>query len=233
MKLTEAMTLPLAEAPGRCLAPEAMAAVDAFDSVRLDAVVLGPGLSRREPALQFARAMVSKFDRPMVVDADALFAFRGQVDGLARRKPGAPGGAGPLVLTPHPGEASWLMDLPAREIDARRIDLAREWARRLGQVIVLKGAPTVVGSPEGEAFINPTGGPLLATGGTGDVLAGLIGGLLAQGALPLSAALLGVYLHGFLADLFEERRGPRGLIASDLIEFLPVALGELHERAGG
>lgn len=247
VKLTEAMTLPLAEATGRCLAPEAMAAVGAFDSVRVNAAVLGPGLSRREPALQFAREMVAGFDRPMVVDADALFAFRGQVDRLARRKPGAgspnsgtttggpgvPGAAGPLVLTPHPGEASWLMDLPAHEIDARRIDLARDWARRLGQVIVLKGAPTVVGSPEGEAFVNPTGGPLLATGGTGDVLAGLIGGLLAQGAPPLSAALLGVYLHGLLADLFEERRGARGLIASDLIELLPVALGEIHERSTG
>lgn len=252
MKLTEAMTLPLAEATGRCFSPEAMAGVEAFDSMRVNAAVLGPGLSRHEPALQFARDMVAGFDRPMVVDADALFAFRGQVDGLARRKPGSdgsgspgsgsaghpggpttPGAAGPLVLTPHPGEASWLMDLPAREIDARRIDLAREWARRLGQVIVLKGSPTVIGSPEGEAFINPTGGPLLATGGTGDVLAGLIGGLLTQGSPPLSAALLGVYLHGFLADLFEERRGARGMIASDLIELLPVALGELQERSTG
>ena len=231
MKLTEAMTLPLPEAAGRCLAPEAMAAVEAFDRVRQNAAVLGPGFSRREPALQFARDMVATFDRPMVVDADALFAFRGKVDALGRRKPGADGGAaGPLVLTPHPGEAGWLMELTATEVDARRIDLAREWAERLGQVIVLKGAPTVIGSPEGEAFINPTGGPLLATGGTGDVLAGLIGGLLAQGSPPLSAALLGVYLHGFLADLYEERRGPRGMIASDLIEFLPVALGELVER---
>jgi NAD(P)H-hydrate epimerase len=140
------------------------------------------------------------------------------------------GAAGPLVLTPHPGEAAWLMGRSAREIDANRIDLAREWSARWKQVVVLKGAPTVVGSPEGEAFVNPTGGPLLATAGSGDVLAGLIGGLLAQGAPPLSAALLGVWLHGFLADLYEERRGPRGLIASDLIELLPVALGELVER---
>ncbi|HEX7879325.1 MAG TPA: NAD(P)H-hydrate dehydratase, partial [Candidatus Eisenbacteria bacterium] len=204
-KLTEAMTLALPQAPARCLAPEAMAAVESFDTVRLSAAVLGPGLSRREPAAAFARAMVAAFDRPMVVDADALHAFENQPDLLARRRAGTTtGAAGPLVLTPHPGEAAWLMGQPAHAIDVGRIDLAREWSARLGQVIVLKGAPTVIGSPEGEAFVNPTGGPLLATGGTGDVLAGLIGGLLAQGASPLNAALLGVWLHGFLADLFEE-----------------------------
>jgi len=230
-KLTEAMTLPLPQAPARCLAPEAATAVEAFDAVRLSAAVLGPGLSRREPAGAFARAMVASFDRPMVVDADALHAFENQPALLTRRGPGAlDGAAGPLVLTPHPGEAAWLMGKNAREIDANRIDLAREWSARLKQVVVLKGAPTVIGSPEGEAFVNPTGGPLLATGGTGDVLAGLIGGLLAQGARPLDAALLGVWLHGFLADLFEERRGPRGLIAGDLIDLLPVALAELVER---
>ena len=233
-KLTEAMTLPLPQAPARCLAPEAMAAIDAFDRTRLSAVVLGPGLSRREPAEAFARSMVARFDRPMVVDADALAAFEGGVDRLARRTPDNPdGAAGPLVLTPHPGEAAWLMERSIGDIDANRIDLAREWSHKLGQVLVLKGAPTVIGSPEGEAFVNSTGGPLLATGGTGDVLAGLIGGLLAQGVQPLHAALLGVHLHGFLADLFEERRGPRGLIASDLIDLVPVALGELHERSGG
>jgi hydroxyethylthiazole kinase-like uncharacterized protein yjeF len=227
VKLTEAMTLPLAEAEGRCLAPGAIETLREYDTTRLSACVLGPGLSRRGPALELARLWVSTFDRPMVVDADALFAFAGQADRLGRGP-----AAGSLVLTPHPGEAAALFGTTAAEVQANRIDRAREWAVRLKQVVVLKGAPTVVGSPVGEAFVNPTGGPLLATGGTGDVLAGLIGGFLAQGAAPLHAALLGVWLHGFLADLFEERRGPRGLVAGDLIDLLPLAFGELIDGGG-
>jgi hydroxyethylthiazole kinase-like uncharacterized protein yjeF len=226
-QLTEAMTLPLAEAEGRVLAPEALDRLRAFDAVRLSACVLGPGLSRSEPSLELARLWVSTFDRPMVVDADALFAFAGQADRLGRGP-----AAGPLVLTPHPGEAAALFGGSTADVAANRVDLARDWAARLKQVVVLKGAPTVVGSPEGEAFVNPTGGPLLATGGTGDVLAGLIGAFLAQGATPLHAALLGVWLHGFLADLFEERRGPRGLVAGDLVDLLPLAFGELIEGGG-
>ncbi len=122
------------------------------------------------------------------------------------------------------------MDLSIEEIEADRIELAAEWGQKLGQVLVLKGSPTVIGTPDGEAFINPTGGPALASGGTGDVLAGLIGGFLAQGLSPVHAAITAVYLHGYTADLIVERRGIYGLIAGDLIQYLPEAMGELAGR---
>lgn len=228
VKLTEAMTCPLPETADAGLSSAALEVVQDFDAGRMSAFVLGPGLSRHEESLEFARGLSDWCDRPMVVDADALYAFRQDPERLARGRAG-----GPRVLTPHPGEAEWLMGRPVIEIQADRLELTRTWAERLQQVVVLKGAPTVIGSPEGETFVNPTGGPLLASGGTGDVLAGLIGGFMAQGLAPVRAAVVGVFLHGFLADLFEERRGPRGLIAGDLIELLPQALGELLEGAAG
>jgi NAD(P)H-hydrate epimerase len=226
VKLTEAMTLPLAEGAGRWLSPAALPQIRDFDGGRLSAMVLGPGLSRNEEALELARLLVAGSACPTVVDADALYAFRGRSELLARAATG-----GPLVLTPHPGEAEWLLGRPAAEISAGRLDLAAGWAQEHGQVLVLKGAPTVIGSPEGETFVNPTGGPALATGGTGDVLAGLIGAFLAQGLSPLHAAIAGVFLHGFTADLIVEKRSHHGLVAGDLIEALPEAMGEVG-RAG-
>jgi NAD(P)H-hydrate epimerase len=224
VKLTEAMTLPLPEGRGRWLSTKALQAIRHFDQGRLTAMVVGPGLSRNEEALQVARGVVADSTCPVVLDADGLYAYKGNVQALSRDLTG-----GPLVLTPHLGEAEWLMGKPAEEIGADRVNLAGEWAQKLGQVLVLKGAPTVIGSPEGETFVNPTGGPALATGGTGDVLAGLIGGFLAQGLPPLHAAIAGVYLHGFAADLIGERRSRYGLVASDLIEVLPEAMAELLE----
>lgn len=222
VKLTEAMTLPLAEGSGRWLSPAALPQIRQFDGGRLSAMVVGPGLSRNEEALELARLLVAGSACPAVVDADALYAFRGRPDLLARTAT-----AGPLVLTPHPGEAEWLLGRPAAEITAGRLELAAAWARERGQVLVLKGAPTVIGSPDGETFVNPTGGPALATGGTGDVLAGLIGAFLAQGLAPLHAAIAGVFLHGFTADLIAEKRSRRGLVAGDLVEALPEAMGEV------
>jgi ADP-dependent NAD(P)H-hydrate dehydratase / NAD(P)H-hydrate epimerase len=222
VKLTEAMTLPLAEGAGRWLSPAALPQIRDFAGERLTAMVIGPGLSRNEEALELARLLVAGFSCPRVVDADALYAFRGRSDLLARSVTG-----GPLVLTPHPGEAEWLLGRPAAEIGAGRLELAAAWAQEHGQVLVLKGAPTVIGSPDGETFVNPTGGPALATGGTGDVLAGLIGAFLAQGLSPLRAAIAGVYLHGGTADLIAEKRSRYGLVAGDLVEALPEAMGEV------
>lgn len=226
IKLTEAMTLPLAEGGGRWLSPAALQAIRDFGGDRLSALIVGPGMSRQAEALEVARSLVTLFDCPAVIDADALYAFRGRPDLLERKAT-----SGPLVLTPHPGEAEWILGVPPAGIEARRIDLAAEWGQRLGQVLVLKGSPTVIGTPEGEAFVNPTGGPALATGGTGDVLAGLIGAFLAQGLSPVHAAIVGVYLHGHIADLIVERRGRFGLVAGDLVDALPEALGELSGGA--
>ena len=118
------------------------------------------------------------------------------------------------------------MGLTTPEVQARRLDLARETAAKFGVTLVLKGAQTVVAAPDGRASLNSTGNPALASGGTGDVLTGLIGGFLAQGLAPWDAARLGVYLHGLAADFWVSRHGPRGMIAGDLLAVLPQMLAE-------
>jgi NAD(P)H-hydrate epimerase len=119
-----------------------------------------------------------------------------------------------------------LVGLTTPAVQARRLDLARETAAKFGVTLVLKGAQTVVAAPDGRASLNSTGNPALASGGTGDVLTGLIGGFLAQGLTPWDAARLGVYLHGLAADFFVSRHGPRGLIAGDLLRVFPDVLDQ-------
>jgi NAD(P)H-hydrate epimerase len=137
------------------------------------------------------------------------------------------------VLTPHLGEMQRLSGIPAAEIEARRIDLAREWATRWGASLVLKGAPTVTASPQGAATVNPTGNPGLATAGTGDVLTGTIAAFLAQGLAPYDAARLGVYVHGMAGDIAASEKGQAGLVASDVIEQLPRAILTLARLRAG
>lgn len=225
VKLTEAMTLPLPEAPGRCLAAAALPALDAFAADRVTAVVLGPGLGRAPATREVVLGWIDLPRQRTVLDADALAALRGET---ARLRSAAPGR---FILTPHLGEAEGLLGIPAAEIAADRIEHARAWAVEHRQFLVLKGSPTVVATPEGEVFVNPTGGPALATGGTGDVLAGLIGGFLAQGLTPLRASLLAVFVHGYTADRITRDRGEYGLIAGDLVDDLPAALAELMRFA--
>ena len=127
---------------------------------------------------------------------------------------------GPIVLTPHPGEMARLSGLSVAEIQADRVAVARDFARAHRVVLVLKGARTVVASPDGQVRVNPTGNPGMATGGTGDVLSGVCGALLAQGLAPVDAASTAVYAHGLAGDLEQEWRGELGLIASDLLSGL-------------
>jgi NAD(P)H-hydrate epimerase len=134
---------------------------------------------------------------------------------------------GSLVLTPHPGEAAHLLGCEVPDVQADRIGSARRLAARSGAVVLLKGARSVIASPDGEVWINPTGGPGLGTGGTGDVLAGLVGALLAQGLAPLAAAKLGAYLHGLAGDL-----GPAaGGLAGEVAARIPAARQALIEGA--
>jgi NAD(P)H-hydrate epimerase len=124
-----------------------------------------------------------------------------------------------------------LVGLSTPAVQARRLDLARETAAKFGGTLVLKGAQTVVAAPDGRACLNSTGNPALASGGTGDVLTGLIGGFLAQGLAPWDAARLGVYLHGLAADFFVSQHGPRGMIAGDLLAVWPQMLTEFSQGA--
>lgn len=188
-----------------------------------DAVVLGSGLSRESESLELARTLAGALDRPTVVDADALSALAGHTDSLAR----APA---PRVLTPHLGEMSRLTGISTEALEAGRIAHARRFASEWGAVLVMKGAPTVTAAPDGRATVNSTGNPGMATAGAGDVLAGVIGALLAAGLDSYDAARLGVFVHGLAGDLAAAAIGPVGLAAGDLAERLPAALRELARR---
>ena len=170
------------------------------------------------------RALVAEVVRrtpaPLVLDADGLNIVAGT--GTLRER------AGPTVVTPHPGEMARLLGCETAEVQADRLGAARRLARSEGVVVVLKGARTVIAAPDGGAAISPTGNPGMATGGTGDVLAGIVGALLGQGLGPFDAAVLGVFAHGAAGDRVAARRGEVGLLASDLLAELPPTLAELQ-----
>ncbi|PIU53395.1 MAG: bifunctional ADP-dependent NAD(P)H-hydrate dehydratase/NAD(P)H-hydrate epimerase [Deltaproteobacteria bacterium CG07_land_8_20_14_0_80_60_11] len=221
-KLTEAMTLPLPEAAGaRALGVAALKPIVEFLDEKFT-VALGPGIGTHPETRELVGRLGRDLACPMVIDADGINNLAGVTAGLKNA-------AGPRILTPHPGEMARLVGLSTPAVQARRLDLARETAARLGVTLVLKGAQTVVAAPDGRASLNSTGNPALASGGAGDVLTGLIGGFLAQGLAPWDAARLGVYLHGLAADFFVSRHGPRGMIAGDLLAVWPQMLTEFSQ----
>jgi NAD(P)H-hydrate epimerase len=214
------LTVPLPQDGAGRLSAAAQAEV--VDRVRSSTVaVLGPGLGRSDDLTGLLLAVLGETATPLVLDADALNALAPHGDRLRAH-------AGPLVLTPHPGEFARLLGSDIPTVQARRRDLAAQFAADHGVVMVLKGQGTVV--TDGRClYVNTTGNPGMATGGTGDVLAGLIGALLAQGLEPFAAAQLGVYLHGLAGDLARDEMGEVSLIASDLLDTLPPAF-QAHAR---
>lgn len=225
--IMEALTRPLPEMLDGGLAAEAAAEVLQALS-RADVLVIGPGLSRSEAVAQVVRRVLEQTDRPVVADADALYALGEGARYLEKTR----GRRCPLVVTPHPGEMARLCAATVKEILANPLAIARDRARAWGAVVVLKGSPTVVAAPDGRAYINSTGSNALGTGGTGDVLAGAIGGLLAQGADALAAAVAGVYVHGLAGDLAAASRGPAGIVAGDVADCLPQALARARNGQG-
>jgi NAD(P)H-hydrate epimerase len=223
-QLVGPMTFGFGEDENRSLTTSALPAL-LEEATRADAVALGCGLSRHPHAAALARELATRLERPLVLDADALWALSPAADKLV---PALRLSTAPRVLTPHLGEMQRLTGLDAGELEARRIDAARGWAQRWGAVVVLKGAPTVVAAPDGRVSVNPTGSPALATAGTGDVLTGLLTALLAQGLSPFDAARLAVYVHGRAGEMAGAEIGVPGVIASDVVERLPRALAELH-----
>ncbi len=177
------------------------------------AVVLGPGIQRGDETPKLLAALLEELTIPCVLDADGLNALASNLEALKRAK-------GPLLLTPHPGEMARLMNKPVAEVQGDRIAAVRSLASAHQVAVVLKGARTLVAREDGTVFVNPTGNPGMATGGTGDVLSGICGALLAQGLSPEDAAVTGVYAHGLAADLVVKRTGLMGLVASDLLEGL-------------
>jgi NAD(P)H-hydrate epimerase len=221
------ITHPLPEIKGRgALATRALGEVLQWIEPA-GALVLGCGLGRHHETQELIGRLVEKQETPLVLDADGLYPFGDDPDRLVRHK-------APMVMTPHPGELAHLLGVTPDQVQADRISMARRAARHFDCVCVLKGATTVVASVTGQAYLNPTGNSGMGTAGAGDVLAGIIGSLVAQGMSMLGAATAGVYLHGLAGDLGAEMLGQRGLIASDLIETLPEAIQsvEAHEWPG-
>lgn len=180
----------------------------------------GPGLGRLDAVGSAVRRVVAECPVPMVLDADALNAFAGDVKALRRRE-------SPAVLTPHPGELGRLLGTTAAEVQGDRLAAARRAADATGCVVLLKGYRSLVALPDDGTLVCPTGGPGLATGGTGDVLTGMIAGLMAQGLEPHHAAGVAVYLHGLAGDRLSETLGEAGVLAGDLIEILPEVQSNL------
>jgi len=201
------------------LTPEAAESILELAS-RMKAVVLGPGFGLSEEAKALSRRLAMELPVPTVLDADALTALAGDFELLKKSR-------GPRIITPHPGEMARLLGKPKEEIQADRLAVARAAAETSGAVVVLKGAATVVASPDGREAVNATGNPGMAQGGMGDVLSGLIGALLAQGYDSFEAACLAVYLHGASGDDLSRRLGPYGFTASEVARNLPRVLRTL------
>lgn len=220
-KVTEAMTIPVPQGRARAFG---MASLDrVLDYVeKWDSGVIGPGFGRDEDTVAFTLELLRRITKPAIVDADALFAVSTDVGVLKQCR-------APLVITPHPGEMAALLGTTAAEVQSNRLETARSFAAEHNVTVVLKGAGTVIAKPDGAAYINTTGTPGMATGGTGDVLSGMIGGLLAQGLSPSEAASTAVYLHGRAGEIAAERLGEAAMIAGDVADSVGAAIREVIE----
>ncbi|HEX6085135.1 MAG TPA: NAD(P)H-hydrate dehydratase [Thermoanaerobaculia bacterium] len=185
------------------------------------AALIGPGLADDEDAYRRTRALVDAIELPLVIDASALNAFANSANALNPR-------GLPRVITPHPGELARLLGTDTQSINADRIAAVREAAHLANCVVVLKGHQTLVAEADGHVYVNPTGNPGMATGGMGDVLAGMIAALLARDADPLDAACAGVYLHGRAGDLLAEELGDTGLTAMEVADRIPRAIQRIR-----
>jgi NAD(P)H-hydrate epimerase len=219
-QVREAMTAALPDAgDGTAALAEG---VDALLAERA-AVVCGPGLGVTEGTRALVAHVIRRCAAPLVLDADALNVVAGTTVLRAR--------SGPTVVTPHPGEMARLLGTETARVQADRLGAARELARAQQVVVILKGARTIVADPDGGAAISPTGNPGMASGGTGDVLAGMVGGLLAQGVAPFDAAALAVFAHGAAGDAVAARQGEVGLLAGDLLAEVPPTFARLQTAA--
>lgn len=189
-----------------------------------DAVLVGPGLADDEESYELIRSLVSRIHLPTVIDASGLNAFENRIEDLRSESV--------RIITPHPGELARLAASSARKINENRIDAARDAASRSGAIVVLKGHQTLVASPDGFVSVNPTGNPGMASGGMGDVLAGLLVAILARTGDPFEAARGAVYLHGLAADIVREESSDVGLRAMEVAETLPRAVSVLRDMAG-
>lgn len=220
-KLSEAIVVPLPSTENGSLSRAGMDVI--LERMEwADVTIMGPGLSRDPETQTLLQELVAKAGGNLLLDADALSAVSG--NNLVHRSKTK------MILTPHTGECSRLTGMSSKEIERRRVDVARNFSRKEGVTLVLKGAPTATAAMDGSVYLNSTGNPGMATVGSGDVLSGIIGGLWAQGMPPESAAWSGAFVHGLAGNFAAEKVGQQSLVAGDLIEFLPRALQSLGEE---
>jgi ADP-dependent NAD(P)H-hydrate dehydratase / NAD(P)H-hydrate epimerase len=220
----ELMTEPLGETNAGSIALEAKVRI--HDLLKGKSVIaIGPGVSQHPETSELVRELVKGQRQPMVLDADGLNAFRGHAQELN-------GKGRSLVITPHPGEMARLAGCSIAEVQADRINVARNFSREHDLIVVLKGHRTLVAQPNGEVWVNTTGNPSMATGGTGDILTGMVAGITAQNPGRIfEAVIAAVHLHGLAGDVACESTGEQSLVATDLIEALPEAFRRLHQAA--
>jgi ADP-dependent NAD(P)H-hydrate dehydratase / NAD(P)H-hydrate epimerase len=212
----ELMTEPLLETDAGTISTTALDRIEELAKGK-SVVAIGPGISREPQTAELVRALVAKLRVPMVVDADGLNAFDGRTDELN-------GKGRTLVITPHPGEMARLAGMSIPEVQNDRLGVARKFAREHELIVVLKGHRTLVVQPDGDAWVNTTGNPGMATGGTGDILTGMVAGMVAQNSKEAFAAVLAaVHLHGLAGDVMSESVGEHSLVATDLLQGLPEA----------
>jgi len=218
----EYMTVPLPDADGVV----GVGAADAVLALDADVFAIGPGLGVGREQSALVRELLDRATKPLVIDADGLNACVGQLDALKGRDDR------PVIITPHPGEMARLTSRDIADVQRNRVDVARDFAVAQQMYVILKGHRTVVATPQGAVFVNPTGNPGMATGGTGDVLTGIVAAWLAQVHRPEAACALAVFLHGTAGDLAAAARGEVALIARDLIQYLGEAVQMLAEPDG-
>jgi hydroxyethylthiazole kinase-like uncharacterized protein yjeF len=215
VKVTEAMTAPLPETADGTLSLDCLEQALAF-SVKCDAVALGPGLSQHEETKRFVKNFVMECPVPMVIDADALNALAESPDVFTKT-------SAPVLITPHPGEMARLLKVASSDIEQDRIAAVKRGVSMWGCTVLLKGARSLIGHTDGRLWINPTGNPGMATGGSGDVLTGMTAALIARAMATHEAAVAGAYIHGMAGDLAADEMGQISLAAGDIIRFLPRA----------
>jgi hydroxyethylthiazole kinase-like uncharacterized protein yjeF len=213
--LIEVMTLPLSDQ----IADPNNAKIIADFCANKSVALIGPGLGKGEKQAEFVSKLVTSLKIPMVLDADAL-------NNIALNKGILKSAQAPVVITPHPGEMARLSGKITEEINSDRLNAAKGFSKEFNCITVLKGARTVIAAPDGTAYINLTGNQNLASGGTGDVLGGMIAGFMAQGAPALQACAAAVHIHGLAGDIYTKLNDPYSLTASKLLEYLPIAMAE-------
>lgn len=218
-KLTEVMTFPLPEGKEGFLGNRAEERIIEFLADK-DVVAIGPGISTDKETQGLIRRLVKRISIPMVIDADGINAFVGYTDIL--KDIGIP-----IIFTPHPGEMASLLGINPSDVQDDRIGISRRVSTEYNIYLLLKGARTIIAEPSGAIYINPTGNPGMATGGTGDILTGIIAGLIAQRLDISSAVRFGVFLHGLAGDLAAKEKGEAGMIAGDLLDMIAEAIREI------